>query len=99
MLSMLHFMDFINDSVLIPSMYDKGITKFRLQATTGSAYHFKDARDPSHEYYMMEEANSSKSTGIDTSPQFGVSEANRRRFQMELEFIQCLANPWYLHCT
>ncbi|CAG8667653.1 2308_t:CDS:2, partial [Paraglomus occultum] len=54
---------------------------------------FKDARRPSHEY-TMEEANSSKNTGINTSPQFGVSEANRRRFQMELEFIQCLANPW-----
>ncbi|RIA81573.1 SOH1-domain-containing protein [Glomus cerebriforme] len=22
---------------------------------------------------------------------------NRRRFQIELEFIQCLANPWYLN--
>ncbi|CAJ0832876.1 7890_t:CDS:2 [Entrophospora sp. SA101] len=24
-------------------------------------------------------------------------EQNKRRFQIELEFVQCLANPWYLH--
>ena len=22
-----------------------------------------------------------------------------KRFQIELEFVQCLANPWYLHST
>lgn len=25
-------------------------------------------------------------------------EQNRMRFQVELEFIQCLANPNYIHC-
>lgn len=25
-------------------------------------------------------------------------EANRLRFQVELEFVQCLANPNYIHC-
>uniref|UniRef100_A0A667IBB0 Mediator of RNA polymerase II transcription subunit 31 n=1 Tax=Lynx canadensis TaxID=61383 RepID=A0A667IBB0_LYNCA len=24
---------------------------------------------------------------------------NRLRFQLELEFVQCLANPNYLNCT
>lgn len=26
-------------------------------------------------------------------------EQYRQRFQVELEFVQCLANPNYLHCT
>lgn len=26
-----------------------------------------------------------------------MSEENNRRFAIELEFIQCLANPWYLN--
>lgn len=25
------------------------------------------------------------------------SEEEKKRFQIELEFIQCLANPWYLN--
>lgn len=25
-------------------------------------------------------------------------EQNRIRFQVELEFVQCLANPNYIHC-
>lgn len=26
-----------------------------------------------------------------------LEKRNKRRFQIELEFIQCLANPWYLN--
>lgn len=25
------------------------------------------------------------------------AEEEKRRFQIELEFIQCLSNPWYLN--
>ncbi|KAG4305470.1 hypothetical protein PORY_001026 [Pneumocystis oryctolagi] len=27
------------------------------------------------------------------------SSKEQRRFEQELEFIQCLASPWYLNCT
>jgi hypothetical protein len=32
-----------------------------------------------------------------TSKTSEIEKQNKRRFQIELEFIQCLANPWYLN--
>jgi mediator of RNA polymerase II transcription subunit 31 len=32
-----------------------------------------------------------------SSPNSDPKAANRARFELELEFVQCLANPFYLH--
>lgn len=35
--------------------------------------------------------------GDDSSPEQDARTVNRERFELELEFVQSLANPYYLH--
>jgi len=39
----------------------------------------------------------STSISVPSTPSSDPKAANRARFELELEFVQCLANPYYLH--
>lgn len=50
-----------------------------------------------HEPYMCNFITTLKlNVNISVMPE--TEEQNRIRFQVELEFVQCLANPNYIHC-
>jgi mediator of RNA polymerase II transcription subunit 31 len=36
--------------------------------------------------------------GVGRSPPYKDPDDGRQRFLLELEFVQCLANPTYIHC-
>jgi hypothetical protein len=55
-------------------------------------------RQPRHAGQQVLDA--SQSTAMTDSVKYGTDEErvkNRKRFELELEFVQALANPYYLH--
>jgi len=46
----------------------------------------------------MADVESAPGAGV-KSPPYKETDNGVLRFQLELEFVQCLANPTYIHCT
>ncbi|KAF7725483.1 hypothetical protein EC973_009583 [Apophysomyces ossiformis] len=64
----------------------------KLTATKGAVTIYSDKQFASFHFLVAPRIDASQFNMASQNP-----EEDSRRFQLELEFVQCLANPWYLN--